>query len=107
MSVNTRSKLIRVRGRCTRVHRKINEVVRDIESRRARITNMVKVLLACREGTGINRTTARKENKPVKESDDVGARLMDGENNGAVVCLGQCDEAFNHIERVVCILEMG
>jgi hypothetical protein len=67
---------------------------------------MIKVLLACRERTGIDCATTRKKDESVKESNDVGARLMNGEDDGAIVCLGKGNQAFDHIERVVCILEI-
>jgi hypothetical protein len=65
---------------------------------------MVKVLLACRERTRVDCATTRKKDESVKESNDVRARLMNGENDGPVVCLGEGNQAFDHIESVVCIL---
>ena len=106
MSIHCRSDFVRVRVRHACMHRQINEVVRNIEPRRARISNMIKVLLARGERTGIDCAATRKKDESVKESNDVGARLMNGENDGAVVGLGQSDQAFDHIECVVCILEI-
>jgi hypothetical protein len=86
------------------MHCQIDEVVRNIEPRRARIPDLIEILLARREGTGIDCATTREENESVEESNDVRARLMNGENDGAVICLGQGYQAFDHVECVVCIL---
>ena len=43
----------------------------------------------------------------IKERDDVGSRLMDGEDDSAVVILDEVDQALYDVESIVCIEATG
>jgi len=44
--------------------------------------------------------TLGEENETIEESDDVGTRLMDGEDDGSVVVASESDEGFDDVEGI-------
>ena len=64
------------------------------------MTDALKVVLTLVEVAGIDRLATRKQDKLVEERDYIAARLMNGENNGPIVCLSELHQRFDHIVRV-------
>ena len=61
------------------------------------MTDALKVVLTLVEVAGIDRLATRKQDKLVEERDYIAARLMNGENNGPVVCFGELYERLDDI----------
>src|SRR3569623_299878 len=105
MSIDRRRNLIQVRMRGASMHGQVDKVVRNIEARRTRVTDVVKILLTGGEETGVYSAAGRKKDQPVEESHNVRARLVDGENHGAVVGLGQSHQTLDDIEGIESVLD--
>lgn len=87
------------------MHCKVDKVIRNVEARWARVPDLAKVLLACRERSRVDSAPAREKDQSIEESHNVGARLVDSENDRTVVRLGQGNKAFHDVKRVVGILK--
>ena len=83
------------------VHCQVDEVVGNIEPRRTRVADVVEVVLAFVEGSAVDCAALCEQDELIEQCDDVGAGLMDGEDDSAVVRLDEVDQTFNHVERVV------
>ena len=86
------------------MHSKVHEVIRNVESRRTAVTRVIKILLAACEWTRVDRPALSQEDQSVKQGDNIGAWLMDGEDHCAIVGLCQGDETFDHVECIECVL---
>lgn len=89
----------------TGVHRKIHQVVGNVEARRAGVPDVVKVPLATGEWTGVDRLSLGQKDQAVEQGNNVGAWLVDGKYHSAVVGLGQCDETLHNIKCIESILD--
>ena len=67
----------------------LTQIISDVEAWGACVTDALKVVLAPGIGTGVNHLPLRENNELVEQSDDVTARLVDREDNGAVVIASQ------------------
>ena len=85
------------------MHRQVDEVVGNVESRGARVADVVEVVLAFVEGSAVDCAALCKQDELIEQCDDVGTRLVNGEDDSAVVRLDKVDKTFNHVEGVVCI----
>ena len=83
------------------MHGEIDEVVCDVETWGTGMADLVKVFLTLGEGTGVDHFAFCEEDELVEESCDVGSRLMDCKDDGAVEVSCQGDKTFNHIIRII------
>ena len=74
-----------------------DQIIGNIEARRAAIADAIKVYLACVKRSRVYRPALGEENQAVKEGDNVGSRLVNGEDDGSLVSLGQGHETFDDI----------
>lgn len=79
----------------------LTEIICDVETRRARPSDLGEVRLALVRLARVYELSARKEDEFVEESDDVGARLVDREDYGTLVGPRELHERFNDVECVV------
>ena len=77
--------------------------IRDIESRRAGLSDVGEIILAFRKLARIDRFTSGEDKKLVEECDDIAPRLMDGEHHSAVIVPSQRYQALNDVIRIVCV----
>lgn len=82
------------------VHCQVNKIVGNVEARRTRVANVVEVGLAVAEGTGVDGSALGEKNQLVEKCNNVGARLMDGEDDGSVIRLDEVNKTFNNVESV-------
>lgn len=87
------------------MHCQVDQIIRNVETGWARVPNFIEILLTGREGTRVDSVATRKKDQSIKESNNVRARLMDGEDDRAIVRLGQGDQAFDHIESIISVLK--
>ena len=89
------------------MHCQVNKIVGNVEARRTRVADVVKVGLAVPKGTGVDSPALSEKHELVKKRNDVGARLMDGEDDGSVVRLDEVNKTFNDVEGVESIETTG
>ena len=85
------------------MHRQVDEVVGNVESRGTRVADVVEVALTFVEGSTVDCAALSEQDELIEQCDNVGTRLVDSEDNSTVVRLDKVDKTFNHVERVVCI----
>ena len=79
------------------------QVISDVESGWARLTDPLKIVVAFRKFARIHNVSVCKQHKVVEHRDDVTAGLMDSKYHGAVVIAGKGSEGFHNI---VCIVRV-
>jgi hypothetical protein len=80
---------------------KLTEIICDVETRRARPSDLGEVRLALIRLARVYELSARKEDEFVEESDDVGAGLVDRKDHGTLVRPRELYKRFDDVEGVV------
>lgn len=79
---------------------RLTEEVCDVEPGRARVSDRLEVVLALFVRARVDDLSLGEKHEPIEEGDNVGPRLVDGEDDGAVVVPGERDERLDDVERV-------
>lgn len=80
---------------------KRTEVVGDVEPGWTGFADARKVFLAFGQCAGVDEFTSGQQNKLIEESNDVAARLVDGEDDCPVVVSCKRAETLYNVERIV------
>ena len=79
---------------------RLTEKVCDVEPWRAGVSDRLEVVLALVVRARVHNLTLGKQHAPVEQGDNVGPRLVDRKDDGAVVVPGERDERLDDVERV-------
>lgn len=99
-SIGNNAAVVQALG-AARMHGEVHEVVGNVEARGTFVADVIEIWLALGKETRVHKFALGQQDEPVEESDNVGARLVDGEDDSPLVVLGHCDKAFNHIVGIV------
>lgn len=67
------------------------------------MSNPHKIIVAARGFSGVNKFALGQKNYLVKERNDIASRLMDGEDDRAVIISCEGNQALDDTQGIVCI----
>src|SRR5690606_13374841 len=79
------------------MHCEINQIIRNVESWRACISEVCKILLTFGVSSRIDYSSTSQKDKFVEKSYDIGAWLMDSKDDGSLIRLCKINEGFDNV----------